>query len=84
MGPLSAGWPPPREGDLTQADGHAERKVALDMLHRHSPGSTRKLTVGADKAYDAARFVADLRGACVTPHVAQKAQHSATLCRTHV
>jgi hypothetical protein len=29
------------QGDLTQADGHAERKAALDIVHRHSPGSTR-------------------------------------------
>jgi hypothetical protein len=36
-----------------------------------SPGSTRRLTLGADKAYDAAGFVAELRGMCVTPHVAQ-------------
>ncbi|WP_207470748.1 IS5 family transposase, partial [Paracoccus fontiphilus] len=70
------------QGDLTQADGHAERKAALDMLHRHSPGSTRKLTLGADKAYDAAGFVADLRRACVTPHVAQKARHAAIDGRT--
>ena len=60
------------QGDLTLADGHAERKAALDMLHRHSPGSTRKLTLGADKAYDAAGFVADLRGACVTPRMSPK------------
>lgn len=26
------------QGDLTQADGHAERRAALDMIHRHSPG----------------------------------------------
>ncbi|MFC3169448.1 IS5 family transposase [Paracoccus fontiphilus] len=70
------------QGDLTQADGHAERKAALDMLHRHSPGSTRKLTLGADKAYDATGFVADLRQACVTPHVAQKVRHSAIDGRT--
>ena len=70
------------QGDLTPADGHAERKAAMDMLHRHSPGSTRKLTLGADKAYDAAGFVADLRRACVTPHVAQKARHSAIDGRT--
>ena len=37
------------QGDLTQADGHAERRAALDMIHRHSPGSTRRLTLGADK-----------------------------------
>jgi hypothetical protein len=37
------------QADLTQADGHAERRAALDMIHRHSPGSTRRLTLGADK-----------------------------------
>ena len=70
------------QGDLTQADGHAERRAALDMIHRHSPGSTRRLTLGADKGYDAAGFVSDLRQACVTPHVAQKARHSAIDGRT--
>lgn len=58
------------QGDLTRADGHAERRAALDMIHRHSPGSTRWLTLGADKGYDATGFVTDLRQACVTPHVA--------------
>ena len=70
------------QGDLTQADGHAERRAALDMIHRHSPGSTRRLTLGADKGFDAAEFVADLRQACVTPHVAQKSRHSAIDGRT--
>jgi IS5 family transposase len=70
------------QGDLTQADGHAERRAALDMVHRHSPGSTRKLTLGADKGYDAAEFVSDLREACVTPHVAQKSRYSAIDGRT--
>lgn len=70
------------QGDLTQADGHAERKAALDMIHRHSPGSTRQLTLGADKGYDASGFVSDLRQACVTPHVAQKARYSAIDGRT--
>jgi len=70
------------QGDLTQADGKAERKAALDMIHRHAPGSTRKLTLGADKGYDAAEFVANLRKACVTPHVAQKSQYSAIDGRT--
>jgi transposase len=58
------------QAELTRADGHAERRAALDMVHRHSPGSTRRLTLGADKGYDSADFVADLRKACVTPHVA--------------
>lgn len=46
------------------------------------PGSTRRLTLGADKGYDAATFVADLRQACVTPHVAQKSPCSAIDGRT--
>jgi len=70
------------QGDLTQADGHAERTAALDMVHRHAPGSTRRLTLGADKGYDAGGFVSDLRKACVTPHVAQKARYSAIDSRT--
>jgi len=70
------------QGDLTRADGHAERRAALDMIHRHSPGSTRRLTLGADKGFDAADFVADLRQACVTPHVAQKSRSSAIDGRT--
>ncbi|PVH28278.1 IS5 family transposase [Pararhodobacter oceanensis] len=70
------------QGDLTQADGHAERRAAMDMLHRHSPGSTRRLTLCADKGYDAAGFVFDLRKACVTPHVAQKLRYSAIDGRT--
>ena len=70
------------QGDLTQADGQAERRAALDMIHRHSPGSTRQLTLGADKSFDAAEFVADLRQACVTPHVAQKSRYSAIDGRT--
>lgn len=39
------------QGDLTQADDHAARRAALDMAHRHSPGSTRRLTLGAKKGY---------------------------------
>lgn len=70
------------QGDLTQADGHAERRAALDMIHRHSPGSTRQLTLGADRGFDAAQFVADLRKACVTPHVAQKSRYSGIDGRT--
>ena len=68
--------------EVTQADGHAERRAALDMIHRHSPGSTRRLTLGADKGYDSADFVADLRQICVTPHVARKSRHSAIDGRT--
>ena len=40
------------------------------------------MTLGADKGYDAAEFVSDLRKACVTPHVAQKSRYSAIDGRT--
>ncbi|CDZ74048.1 ISXoo14 transposase [Neorhizobium galegae bv. orientalis] len=70
------------QAELTKADGHSERSAALDMIHRHSPGSSRRLTLGADKAYDSADFVEDLRQACVTPHVAQRARSSAIDGRT--
>lgn len=70
------------QADLTRADGYAERRAALDMIHRHAPGSTRQLTLGADKGYDSADFVTALRQACVTPHVARKARHSAIDGRT--
>ena len=63
------------QAQVTQADGRAERKAALEMIHRHSPGLTRRLTLGADKGYDSADFVADLQQACVTPHVARKSRH---------
>ena len=69
------------QAELTRADGHAERQAALAMLRRQSSGSTRR-TLGADKGYDSADFVADLRRARVTPHVAQKARHSAIDGRT--
>ena len=59
------------ETAMTQATGTAERQAAKAMIESHSPGSARQLTVGADKAYDTADLVADLRAMCVTPHVAQ-------------
>ena len=59
------------EASLTRATGTAEREAAKDLIHAHAPGSMRRLTLGADKAYDTASFVADCRAMCVTPHVAQ-------------
>ena len=70
------------QGDLTQADGYAERRAAMNMIDRHSPGSNRRLRLGADKGFDAAEFVAKQRQACVTPHVAQKARYTAIDGRT--
>jgi thioesterase domain-containing protein len=53
----------------THADGKGERAAALIMLDAVA-GSQPK-TVGADKAYDTASFVAGCRARHVTPHVAQ-------------
>jgi transposase len=38
---------------VTRADGHAERDAALLMLDERQKNSSRRITVGADKAYDA-------------------------------
>ena len=54
---------------LTLATGTAEREAALAMA-KARPGN-RRITVGADKAYDAAGFVAALRERNATPHIAQ-------------
>jgi hypothetical protein len=70
------------QADLTHADGHGARKAAPEMINRHSPGSTRRLTLAADKGYDSADFVAALRRMVVTPHVAQKSRHAAIDGRT--
>ncbi|MBA4172298.1 MAG: hypothetical protein C0511_06500 [Hyphomicrobium sp.] len=52
------------------------------MLDALDPGSTRRITLAADKGYDAAEFVADLRRMCVNPHVAAKAKGSTIDGRT--
>jgi transposase len=70
------------ETTLTHADGTAERRAAIDMLDALDPGSTRRITLGADKGYDAAEFVEKLRTMCVTPHIAAKAKGSAIDGRT--
>jgi transposase len=57
------------DASLTHATGVAEPEAALEMLQA-LPGAG-SATVGADKAYDTAAFVADSRAAGVTPHVAQ-------------
>jgi transposase len=55
---------------LTQATGTAEREAALDMLERLP--AQHRITLGADKAYDAAAFVEECRTMKVTPHVARR------------
>ena len=53
---------------LTHATGTAEREASLAMLDRR-PGR-RRITLGADKAYDVEAFVRGLRERRVTPHIA--------------
>lgn len=57
---------------VTPATGTAEREAGVAMVkklrRRHGK---RRLTLGADKGFDTADFVADLRELNVTPHVAQ-------------
>jgi transposase len=55
---------------LSQADGHAERVAALHMIEPHAD-RPRPITLGADKGFDAADFINELRSMNVTPHVAQ-------------
>jgi IS5 family transposase len=55
---------------LTQANGHAERLAALAMIEARANRPVA-LTLAADKGYDAADFVNELRSLNVRPHVAQ-------------
>ena len=63
----------------TAATGTAEREAGLILLAASAPPGS---TVGVDKAYDVASFVAGVRELGVTPHVAQKIRSSAIDGRT--
>jgi len=54
---------------VTKATGTAEREAAIEMVGALE--GSHRITVGGDKAYDTADFVADMRELGVTPHVAQ-------------
>ena len=56
-------------GGISQATGTAERETALELVDGHYRGR-RRITLGADKAYDVTQFVHDLRDRLVTPHIA--------------
>lgn len=58
-------------GLVTQANGTAERRAAEILLKAKSKAVGRRITAGADKAYDTADHVANLRALNVTPHVTQ-------------
>jgi transposase len=58
---------------VTQATGTAERDAAAEML-KGKPAS-KPATLGADRGYDTAGFVRQMREMKVTPHVAQNDSH---------
>ncbi len=57
-------------GVATQATGTAEREAALALIDAVPGAPRRRITLGADKAYDVLQFVNDLRTRWVTPHIA--------------
>jgi len=58
-------------GEVTQATGAAERETALALLaRRRGKRGRNRVTLGADKAYDVADFIATLKKRKVTPHIA--------------
>ncbi len=64
------------EACVSHANGHAERNAALAMIEPWADRPVR-ITLGADKGYDAEDFVNELKSMNVTPHVAAKAKGSA-------
>ena len=62
----------------THADGFAERDAALLMLRSKQMGRSRRITVGADKAYDTKDFVRTVRELNVTPHVTKNDKNRAS------
>jgi transposase len=55
----------------TQADGTAERDAGLLLVAELTKRRKRRITLGADKAYDAKDFVDTVRQLGATPHVMQ-------------
>lgn len=58
-------------GQVTLATGTAEREAALSLIDGRRGARGRRVTLGADKAYDVTEFVGDLRDRSVTPHIAR-------------
>jgi transposase len=69
--------------ELTRASGTAEREAALIMLKRSRKTDNRmvrkaRVTLGADKGFDAEAFVLKLKQQNVTPHIAINARTYST------
>ena len=65
---------------LTKVSGHAERLAALEMIEPYAD-RPRRITLGADRGYDAADFVEELRTINVRPHVAQNTSRRSAIDR---
>ena len=65
-------------GEVTQANGTAERMTSERMIKSKARRDGGRITVGEDKAYDAQDHVAALRELNATPHVAQNACETKT------
>jgi len=61
---------------VTPATGTAEREAAVALVQQVA--GRGRITLGADKSYDTAAFVAALRQLEVTPHVAQQTRGRAS------
>jgi transposase len=66
------------ETRLTKVSGYAERLAALDMVEPYAD-RPKAITLGADKGFDAADFVMELREINVTPHVAQNTSRTSAI-----
>ena len=65
-------------GVVSQATGMAEREEALALIARHRGKNKRRITLGADKAYDVVAFVQDLKDRSITRHIAIDGHLSST------
>jgi hypothetical protein len=65
---------------LTMVTATAEREAAISMVD--DVLTSHRITVAADKAYDDARFVRQLRGLNAAPHTARKDKRSTIERRT--
>ena len=62
------------DAELTSANGTGERKGAFAMVTRSTDPNSRRVTLGADKGYDAGDFQVALVEENIHPHIAQKAK----------
>ncbi len=61
------------EAGASLATGTTERETALELPGRRQAAhrmTTKRMTLGADKAYDVVQFIHDLRRRPITPHTA--------------